>query len=100
MLFTDAQFQITLAFMLFAFLFIVGYASVKKSGGFFLMFAGLTFLYFDTVASSILGTLVSAFLSPFGIFIIILGVVKAFYTDEETGKVDLSRGKKRAKSRR
>lgn len=75
------QFSIAFFFIFFSVFFLVGYFSKKKSGGFFLMFAGFTFIAFDIEASSVLGTMVSAFISPFGIFIILLGIMKAFFTD-------------------
>lgn len=74
------QFSIAFFFIFFAVFFLVGYFSKKKSGGFFLMFAGFTFIAFDVEASAVLGTLVSVFITPFGIFIILLGIMKAFFS--------------------
>lgn len=86
MLFTDTQFSILITFVLFALFFTIGYYSLKRSGGFFLILAGFAFLGFDALASPIFSVYVSALLTPFGIFIIFLGIRKAFYpmNDEKT----------------
>lgn len=86
MLFTDAQFIIVLTFALFAFFFSLGYKSEKKSGGFFMLFAGFVFLAFEGLVAVLLDNLVIVFISPFGIFMILLGVMKAFYNKEGGGK--------------
>ena len=85
MLFTEAQFLIALTFALFAFFFILGYESEKKSGGFFMMFAGFTFLAFDGLVITLLDALAMSLMSPIGVFIIVLGIMKAFYTEEKKG---------------
>jgi len=82
MLFTEAQFLIVLTFAVFTFFFILGYESDKKSGGFFMMFAGFTFLAFDGLVVTLLDNLAMSLMSPIGIFIIVLGIMKAFYTKE------------------
>jgi len=85
-LFTATQFTIVVTFLLFAFFFHHGYTSKKKSGGFFLLFAGFSFLGFNAVASSLFGVIITVFMSPFALLIIILGIIKTFYTDEKTLK--------------
>jgi len=79
MLFTDAQFTITISLVLFALFFVIGYYSEKRSGGFFMILSGFIFFGFDALASPMLSVAVSALLSPFGIFIILVGIRKAFY---------------------
>lgn len=82
MLFTDAQFAIALTFLLFAFFFVLGYRSDKKSGGFFMIFSGFIFLAFETLCIDLFSSNLIALLTPFAIFIILLGIMKAFYTKE------------------
>jgi pheromone shutdown protein TraB len=82
MLFTDAQFAIVITFVLFALFFIVGYFSEKRSGGFFMLFSGFAFIGFDILTSPLLSIYVSALLSPFGIFIILVGLRKALIRPE------------------
>lgn len=82
MLFTDAQFAITLTFLLFAFFFILGYKSDKKSGGFFMIFSGFIFLAFEVLCIDLFDSFIVALLTPFAVFIILLGIMKAFYTKE------------------
>lgn len=82
MLFTDLQFSIMMIFLLFAVFLILGYNSPKRSGGFFMMLAGFLFLGFDASASSLFSIYASVLLSPFGIFIILLGIRKAFFPAE------------------
>ena len=81
-LFTDAQFAIVLTFVLFAFFFMEGYKSDKKSGGFFMLFAGFIFLAFNALVVDLFDSLILVFISPFGIFIMLLGIIKAFITGE------------------
>jgi predicted membrane protein len=83
MLFTDVQFAIVVSLVLFALFFIVGYYSEKRSGGFFMLLSGFVFLGFDVLASPLLSVYVSALLSPFGIFIILVGFRKALYKPEK-----------------
>jgi len=87
MLFTTDQFTITITLFVFLIFFLVGYLSEKKSGGFFLIFAGFLFIYFSLIASSLFTSLVSVFIAPFGIFLILIGIKKAFYHVEEKGNV-------------
>ncbi len=82
MLFTDAQFVIIVTLVLFALFFILGYLSEKPSGGFFLIFSGFVFLGFDGLVSSLISIYASALISPFGIFIILIGIRKALYRPE------------------
>jgi len=87
MLFTD-MFDISLLFIVFAVFFLIGYFSEKRSGGFLLIFSGFAFLAFDTLSVGVLGIVVSALMSPFAIFIILIGILKAFYHKEKTIKGD------------
>lgn len=82
MLFTDAQFLVVLTFILFAFFFSLGYKSEKKSGGFFMIFAGFVFLSFEALSVLLFDNIILVFMTPFGIFMIILGIMKAFITKE------------------
>lgn len=73
------QFGIILAFMVFMLFFIIGYHSPKPSGGFFLLLAGFAFIGFSILAVSYLSIWYSSLLIPYGLFICLLGVKKAFY---------------------
>jgi len=87
MLFTDTQFIIIATLFMFALFFIIGYESEKKSGGFFMIFSAFIFFYFDAVASSLFSVFVASLISPFGIFILLIGIRKAFYHVEQKGNV-------------
>lgn len=80
------MFGIGVSLVVFILFFILGYLSLKRSGGFFLMLAGFTLLSIAASAYSLLG-LVSSLLIIFSVFIILSGVLKAFYHDSqpETG---------------
>lgn len=78
------QFGILLTLAIFMFFFVIGYTSKKRSGGFFLIFAGFSFITFAVSANSYLNILITGMLVPFGIFIALLGVKKAFYNEEAT----------------
>ena len=82
MLFTE-MFDISLLFIVFAVFFLIGYFSEKRSGGFLLIFSGFAFLAFDALSAGVFGVVVSALMSPFAIFIILLGIMKAFYQKEQ-----------------
>jgi len=75
-----------MTFVLFAFFLSLGYKSEKKSGGFFMLFAGFVFLAFEGLVVLLFDNLVILFISPFGIFMILLGIMKAFYTKEGGGR--------------
>ena len=50
-----------------------------------MMFAGFTFLAFDGLVITLLDALAMSLMSPIGVFIIVLGIMKAFYTEEKKG---------------
>jgi len=87
MLFTDTQFIIVITLFMFALFFIIGYLSEKRSGGFFLMLSGFVFIYFAVIGTSLFDVFVASLLAPFGIFIVIIGIRKAFYHIEQKGNV-------------
>ena len=86
MLFTDAQFAVILTFALFTFFFYLGYKSEKKSGGLFMLFSGFIFLSFEALCVLLFDNMILVFMTPFGIFIIIMGIMKAFITKESSGQ--------------
>lgn len=88
------QFEIIITFITFIFFFTIGYSSDKKSsdkkssdkesysGGFFLIFSGFVFLYLEYVLidNNIMNIYyVGSLMSIIGLYIIILGIYKAFY---------------------
>ncbi|GAH14552.1 unnamed protein product [marine sediment metagenome] len=85
------QFEIIITLLTFIFFFTVGYftdnktdeGSVVKSSGFILMFSGFVFLYLEyiLIANSIMNIYyVVSLMSVFGLYFIILGIYKAFYS--------------------
>ena len=78
--FTDMDVFITFALMMY-FLWL-GYQSEKRSGGAFMLFAGLILLYLEAViADYVSALLVIGLISPIAIFIILLGILKLLYKD-------------------
>jgi uncharacterized membrane protein HdeD (DUF308 family) len=71
-----------LTFIVFGFFFHQGYTSKKKSGGFFMLFSGFVFLYFSLLSGDMFSMFVSVLMAPFALFIILMGIMKAFYTSE------------------
>jgi hypothetical protein len=72
--------------ILFIIFFVIGYTSKKRSGGFFLIFAGFALLGLLIEARVDIQLLVALLMSPFAIFIMLLGVKKAFFNDEQDEK--------------
>ena len=81
------MFSIGISLVIFVIFFILGYLSQKRSGGFFLFLAGFCLISAAATASSVLGAVFSL-LVIFGVFIVLAGVMKAFYnktSQPETG---------------
>lgn len=72
------MFGIGVSLVIFVIFCILGYQSQKRSGGFFLFLAGFCLISIALTAWSILGT-VGSLLVIFGAFIVLSGVLKAFY---------------------
>ena len=70
---------------LFAIFFYMGYKSEKRSGGWFMLFAGFLLIALGILVYGILGY-AAAFVTPFAIFIMALGVKKGLYGPESTEK--------------
>jgi hypothetical protein len=67
--------------------FYIGYQSKKRSGGFFMLFAGFLLIALGILVYGMLGY-AAALVVPFAIFIMLLGGKKAFYgpeTEESQG---------------
>jgi hypothetical protein len=80
--FNSDQFGLVFIFCMFMYFFWVGYASEKRSGGFLMAFSGSIFLYLETIAISYVDAVfVLPFMTPIGIFIIIIGIKKFLYSD-------------------
>lgn len=79
-------------FIFFVVFFAFGYESEKASGGFFMMFAGFALC---GVGVLLAGTLlyINTLTGPFGIFIILLGIIKAFFVVEEDTRDDPNTGR-------
>jgi uncharacterized membrane protein HdeD (DUF308 family) len=80
------QFQIVILFIVFTIFFTIGYFSPKRSGGFFMLLAGFTFISFSILGYSYF-SYASALMIPFGIFIILQGIQKAFYSSQEKTQI-------------
>lgn len=72
------MFSILLCLIIFVVFFIMGYLSMKRSGGFFLILAGFVLINVSLSAYVALG-MVSGLIILFGCFIILSGIMKAFY---------------------
>ena len=66
---------------LFSIFFFIGYESKKRSGGFFMLFAGFLLIALGILIYGTLGY-ASTLVVPFAIFIMVLGGKKAFYGPE------------------
>ena len=81
------MFSILLCLIIFVMFFIIGYLSLKRSGGFFLILAGFSLVNVAVTAYAVLGVAASL-LVIFGLFIVLSGIMKAFYNktaQNETG---------------
>jgi hypothetical protein len=65
--------------------FYIGYKSDKRSGGWFMLFAGFLLIALGILIYGILGY-AAALVTPFAIFIMALGVKKGLYGPETTGE--------------
>jgi hypothetical protein len=93
--FTDEMFSMIMLLSCFILFFTVGYISDKRSGGFYLILAGFMFLSFTLIGISLLTETVSLLCTPFSIFIMLLGVKKAFFNDKDKQKTVQRRKQKR-----
>lgn len=86
------QFEIIVTLLTFIFFFTVGYFSdsksddgkIIKSSGFILMFSGFVFLYLEYILidNNIMNIYyVVSLMSVFGLYFIILGIYKAFWSN-------------------
>lgn len=86
------MFSILLCLIIFVVFFLVGYLSLKRSGGFFLMLAGFCLLNVGVQAFTVLG-MVGGIIVLFSLFIVLTGAVKAFYRnpaqDESGGRMQV-----------
>jgi len=79
----SGQFGILISMLMFIFFFYTGYRSDKRSGGAFLLLSGFLFLSFDfTLTSYIDPVAVYPLVTPFAVFIMLLGIRKFWYTME------------------
>jgi hypothetical protein len=68
--------------ILFTVFFVMGYTNKKRSGGFLLLFAGFALLALGVEGWADIDPYLGILMAPFAIFIMLLGVKKAFYNDE------------------
>jgi hypothetical protein len=73
-----SQFSVGVSLIIFVIFLVLGYLSMKRSGGFFLILAGFSLMNVGITAISILGAM-GAVIVLFGCFVILTGVLKAFY---------------------
>jgi hypothetical protein len=84
---TLSEFGVIISFLMFAFFFWIGYTSDKRSGGALMLFAGFIMFYLEYVLIGYVSIVfVIPFISPLAIFIILLGVKKFLYYDEQDAK--------------
>ena len=82
-----SQFSVVISLVIFIIFLILGYLSLKRSGGFFLILSGFSLMNVAVTAISILSGM-GIVLVLFGCFVILCGVLKAFYNKSsapETG---------------
>jgi hypothetical protein len=72
--------------------FYIGYKSDKRSGGWFMLFSGFLLIGLGFLIYGILGY-AAALVTPFAIFIMILGIKKGLYGPETTGEGTASSSK-------
>jgi len=81
--FSDTEFLFALILSLFFLLMVTGYESPKRSGGAFMLFAGFTLISLEAMLVSYLNPiLVVPLVTPFAIFIILMGINKWFHVGE------------------
>lgn len=84
-----SQYSAIISLIIFALFLILGYTSLKRSGGFFLILSGFSLIGTAITAYEAL-TFIAGILILFGTFIVLSGVMKAFYSNDvqsETGNV-------------
>lgn len=82
-----AQFGLMINLVLFVFFFWIGYTNEKPSGGSFMILSGFILFALEFLLATYVNViLVYPLMSPFAIFIILLGVKKQFYSEYERGK--------------
>ena len=82
----STQFSVLFNLILFIILFLVGYLIPRRSCGFILMISGFVLLYMEATMLNYIPALAMAFYIVVAVFIIIIGVKKWLYPDEESGK--------------
>lgn len=83
----QSQWIVILTFILFGFLFYVGYNADKKSGGLFMIIAGFTLFYLQTILP-LSPIYVIPLLSPLAVYIIYLGIAKLLFVDFGEGGIN------------
>lgn len=74
---------VLITLVIFVMFMLLGYLSKKRSGGFFLLLAGFSLISIATLSFGILGFM-SIILVIFGCFVILSGVLKAFYNSDNS----------------
>ena len=64
---------------LFAFFMYIGYKSDKKSGGFFLLFAGFVLIWGGSLLEPHISAMIYVYIAPIALFIVFMGIAKLFY---------------------
>lgn len=85
-LFSFSEFSLIVTFLLFALFFVMGYKSDKKSGGFFLIFAGFILFHSISLLVDVIPVLALAFMTPLALYLIFIGIYKMFYVEPEEAK--------------
>ena len=93
MLFTVEQFTIVLLFVTFAFFFLIGYHSERRSGGFFVMFSGIVFITFVGASYVYFGAGLLMVLLPLAIYILLMGTRKAFFEPSKDNELHRQLGR-------
>lgn len=81
-LFTTIEFNLVVTIILFAIFLYAGYKSEKKSGGFFLVFAGFILIHSIAMLIGILPVLSLMFMSPLSLYLIFIGFYKFLYSEK------------------
>jgi len=82
------QLGLFLTLVLFLYFFYVGYTNEKNTGGFLMFVSGFIFLALDSLIGVYVTNTLATFLLGFmGLFIIVIGLLKWLYYDEEENKI-------------
>lgn len=81
-LFSSNEFNLIITILLFIIFLYAGYVSDKKSGGFFLVFAGFILVHSLTILIDVLPVLAIVFMPLLALYLIFIGFYKFLYQGE------------------